>query len=148
MTRRLLFAAATMFAAACAKSTPEATPAPTTANLSDGCPTIVSEFLANPSTPPDRVAEPIKMDPQPIPRPYPKDLLKNGKAKVEAEIMVDTLGRPDAKSFKLVTSTHPYLTKSVRTALTKWKYKPAELRGCKIPRVYKFEAHFPPTGNS
>jgi hypothetical protein len=40
------------------------------------------------------------------------------------------------KTFTVVKSSHPTLTKSVRTAVGKWKFSPAEVGGCKVPRNF------------
>ena len=89
------------------------------------------------------------MDPPPIPRPYPRGMIgKDGKAEVAVEVLIDTLGRADMKTFKVLSSSHSYLSKSLKTAVSKWKFRPAELKGCKVPRKYRFEAHLPANGQT
>lgn len=59
-------------------------------------------------------------------------------AVVKVDVMVDTLGRADMKTFKVVETSHPWLAENVKTVLPKWKFTPAKLVGCKVRRVYKF----------
>ena len=127
--------------AACA-SAPDPAPPPAPSAITDGCASIVAEFLALPdSTPVTKVAEPIKMDPKPLRQPYPRNLFgKSGKAFVEVTVFVDTLGKPDMRTFKVVESTHPWLAQNLKTVIAKWRFKPAEVSGCKVPRNYKFGA--------
>lgn len=139
---RPLSLASALFLAACA-STPEPAPAPApAAAVTDGCPTTVANFLALPdSTPVTKVAEPIKMEPRPLRPPYPRNLFgRNGKASVEVTVFVDTLGKPDMSTFKVIESTHPWLAQNLKSSIAKWRFRPAEVNGCKVPRTYKFGA--------
>ena len=125
--------------AACASAPPESAPAPVAsgAAISDGCPGIVATFLTKPdSTPVTRVPEVIKMDPAPFRRPFPSDLLKKGKAEFQATVLIDTLGVPQMYTYKVIKTTHPWLTNSALNAIVKWKFRPAEINGCKVPRSY------------
>jgi hypothetical protein len=129
--------------AACASSaTPDTAPVPDMAVTSDGCGGIRAGYFANPdSAQITKVAEPIKMDPPPIRRPVPAGVIgRDGKADVEVTVFVDTLGKADMKTFKIVKTTHPWLATSVKNAIAKWKFRPAEVNGCKVPRTYKFGA--------
>ena len=58
---------------------------------------------------------------------------KDGKAEVCIRVLVDTLGVADMGTFTVVKSTHPTLTRSVRSAVAKWKFVPAEVSGCRVP---------------
>ena len=139
---RLLALAALGLAAACA-SAPAADPAavPVASVVTDGCPSIVAEFLAKPdSTPVTKVPEPIKMEPRPVRPPYPKDLLTKGKAEFRATVLVDTLGKPQLASFKVIVSTHKWFINQALNAMAKWTFRPAEINGCKVPRNYLFSA--------
>ncbi|MBI3792966.1 MAG: hypothetical protein HY275_19080 [Gemmatimonadetes bacterium] len=134
-----------LVAAACASAPPppEPVPAPVVASgtITDGCPGIVAEFLAKPdSTPVTKVPEPIKMDPRPFRPPYPQDLLAKGKAEFKATVLVDTLGKADMKTFKILVSTHKWFNNQAVNAIAKWKFRPAEINGCKVPRNYLFSA--------
>jgi hypothetical protein len=85
----------------------------------------------------ERVPAPVTFDPAPIPKRLPKGVGgKDGRAEVHIRVLVDTLGAADMKTFMVVKSTHPTLTKSVRAAVAKWKFTPAEVSGCKVPRNF------------
>jgi hypothetical protein len=44
------------------------------------------------------------------------------------------------RTFRVVRATHPWLGQSVKSAVRQWKFAPAELEGCKVPRLYHFAA--------
>lgn len=68
-------------------------------------------------------------------------------AVVKVDVVIDTLGRPMMKTFKVVESSpHPWLGQNVKSVIPKWRFSPAELAGCKVPRVYKFSATSPKRG--
>ena len=52
------------------------------------------------------------------------------------QVLVDTLGKADMKTFTVVSASHPWLGTSVKSAVAKWKFAPAEVAGCKVPRNY------------
>jgi hypothetical protein len=80
----------------------------------------------------------VAMKPLPVDaRKMPKGVAdRNGFYEVRFQVLVDTLGRPDMKTFAVVKTTHPWLSSSVKTAVAKWKFTPAQLAGCKVPRNY------------
>ena len=89
----------------------------------------------------DRLASPRAMVPAPIPvKSMPAEVRQARYNEVRVSVMVDTLGRADMKTFTVLASTHPWLSSSVRTAVSKWTFTPAELAGCKVARVYKWGA--------
>lgn len=89
----------------------------------------------------DRLPAPVKYDPRPIPRKVPRGVVgKNGYSEVRIQVLVDTLGHADMKTFTVVKSTHKWLTTNVRKAVGKWQFTPAEVGGCKVPRVFKWAA--------
>jgi len=101
------------------------------------CTEWVQRAVADPQIGVERVPAPLKLDPAPFPRRLAKGVLdKNGRAEVHIRVLVDTLGAPDMKTFTVVKSSHPTLTQSVRTAVGKWKFSPAEVGGCKVPRNF------------
>ena len=67
---------------------------------------------------------------------YP-EMLK--KAKIEGEVLaqfvVDTSGRADVSSFKVLKSSHELFTESVREALAKMHFVPAEIGGRKVRQL-------------
>jgi hypothetical protein len=143
---RILLVAAVAFSSACAaKKEIELAEAPAAAVVpADGCATIREEFFADPQRLAEKLPTPRltkgKLVPSPIPRPYPRGVIgRDGKAEIIVEVMVDTMGKADMSTFTAVKSTHPYLTRSLRNAVSKWSFEPAERRGCKVPRVFHFE---------
>jgi len=62
---------------------------------------------------------------------------------INVDVLIDTLGKADMKTFKVVKSSSKWLTENVRGVLPKWTFSPAELAGCKVPRVYHFMASAP-----
>lgn len=96
----------------------------------------------------DRLPTPVVTRPAVLKNVPRSALRKDGSASVKVDVLIDTLGRADMKTFKVVAASHPWLVKNVRTALAKWKFEPAELAGCKVPRVYHFMASAPARGSS
>ena len=143
MTTRLQFSLvlAALSAAACgghAAADPSAKPvrvAPPDAVVS--CSEWVQRATADPELPVERVPAPIAFNPPPFPKRLPKGVTgKDGRAEVKVRVLIDTSGTADMKTFTVVKSTHPILTKSVRAAVAKWKFTPAEMSGCKVPRNF------------
>jgi TonB family protein len=65
---------------------------------------------------------------------------RDGVAEIRIKVLVDTTGRADMRTFKVVRSTHPTLTRSARNAVAKWKFRPAMVGGCKVPRTFNWGA--------
>ncbi len=55
---------------------------------------------------------------------------------VKVSVVVDTLGKPDMKTFSVIKTTHPWLAETLRTTVTKATFDPALLAGCKVPRAW------------
>jgi hypothetical protein len=55
---------------------------------------------------------------------------------VRINVLVDTLGKPDMSTFTVVKTTHPWLALKFKSAVTKWTFDPAQLAGCKVPRLW------------
>ena len=142
-----LFAAALL--AACSKSSPDTQPEPEMvgARINDrleapiargDCREATRRALANPNLDVEKVAAPVAMKPPAIDgRKMPKGVAdRNGWFTVKFHVLVDTAGKPDMKTFAIDTTSHPWLSTSVKGAVAKWKFSPAEVAGCKIPRNY------------
>ncbi len=78
---------------------------------------------------------------------YPDSLRNAGvEGAVTAQFVVDTTGRVDIGSFVLLESTHGRFTQSVREALPRMLFRPAQLHGQKIkqlvqlPFIFKIES--------
>ncbi len=121
---------------------PEVTPvrvAPPDSAVS--CDEWVRRAQANPSIDVTKVAEPVAYDPAPIPRRPPASIYdKQGRAEIRISVLVDTLGKADMSTFTVVTTTSQRLVTSVRAAVAKWRFTPAEVMGCKVPREYRWGA--------
>lgn len=103
------------------------------------CDEWVRRAVADPEIGVERVPEPVTYDPPPLPKRLPQGVLdKNGRGEVRIRVVVDTMGVADMKTFAVVKSTHPTLTRSVRAAVAKWKFTPAQVGGCKVPRDYNW----------
>lgn len=67
---------------------------------------------------------------------YPDSLRTAGvEGAVTAQFVIDTTGRVDVASFVLLESTHGRFTQSVREALPRMLFRPAELNGHKIKQL-------------
>ena len=113
--------------------------APSTRSVA--CSEWVRRAVASPELDVERVPEPVAYDPPPIPRRLPPGVVgRDGRAEVRIKVVVDTLGRANMRTFRVVRSTHPKLTASVRSAVARWRFRPAEVGGCKVPRVFNWGA--------
>jgi hypothetical protein len=133
-------------AAACA-SAPESRPvrvAGLAKPLAHGdCPEARRLAAENPALDVHRNPAPVAMKP-PALTTIPPGIVGPKGAVIKADVIIDTLGRADMSTFKIVRSSHKWLSAHVREVLPKWRYTPAELAGCKVARVYHFSATAPP----
>jgi len=132
--------------AACAPSAaaPAATDARLLAPPKDSCQIAREDAAADPRLDVERVPTPVKMDPPPIRRPVPRNVLRrDGSAVIRVEVMVDTLGRPDMTTFAVLESSNVWFTNGAKAAIAKWTFEPALRNGCKVPRFYLFSATSP-----
>ena len=89
----------------------------------------------------DRLPSPTRLVPSPLPvKTMPAEVRSAKYNAVKITVLVDTLGHADMKTFNVVTSTHPWLAESVKTAVAKWRFVPAELAGCKVARQFEWSA--------
>ena len=96
----------------------------------------------------DRIPAPVAMKPAPFQGMPDAALRKNGSAEIRIDVVVDTLGRADLKTFKVVKVSNRWFTDNVRGVIGKWSFTPALLAGCKVPRVYHFMSSVPPRSSS
>jgi hypothetical protein len=145
MTRPLTLLATALLASACASSTPQeapaAAPAPVSSAVpagSDLCYLTVAEALGKPDIPVEKVPEPIEMKPPAFKAPYPRGVFqgKGNWMQLKIHVLVDTLGRPDMSTFVVDSASHQWFATQTKANLAKWKFRPAEKSGCKIPRNY------------
>ena len=78
----------------------------------------------------------------PTPR-YP-DMLRsaNVEGEVLAQFVVDTTGRADMNTFKVLKETHTQFTQAVRSALPNMKFYPAEVGGRKVKQLVQMPFQF------
>jgi hypothetical protein len=135
--------------------TPEVTPetvtavriAPTEQPVAPGdCAEALRRAAAKPGLAVDRIPSPIVAKPAALQKVPRTALRKDGSADVKVDVLIDTLGRPDMKTFTVVTASNPWLVTNVKSVIAKWKFAPAELAGCRVPRVYHFMASAPARG--
>ena len=97
---------------------------------------------AKPDLDVDRVPSPIRQRPaafQKMPAAVRSQIEKKG-AVVKIDVLVDTLGRADMKTFKVVEVSNLWFADNLKGVLPEWRFSPALLAGCKVRRVYKFSA--------
>lgn len=157
MNRRLnALIAVIALAAACAKTPPQTDAeiaihppqnvriAPAEQPVAPGdCAEAVRRAVAKPDLTVDRLPSPVVAKPAALQRPPKSALNKDGSAVINVDVLVDTLGRADMKTFTVVKSSSKWLSDNVKGVLPKWTFAPAQLAGCKVPRVYHFMASAP-----
>ncbi len=101
------------------------------------CPEAMRRALAKPDLEVDRLATPHASVPSAVTGKAMPAAVRYAKYnEVRVTVVVDTLGKADMKTFKVLKATHPWLASSMKTAVAKWKFDPAELAGCKVPRLW------------
>jgi outer membrane biosynthesis protein TonB len=106
------------------------------------------EAAADPRLDVEKVPAPVAMTPAPIRRPVPRTALRrDGSSVIRVEVLVDTLGKPDMTTFKVIESSNAWFTTGARNAIAKWTFTPAERDGCKVARFYQFSASSPARGS-
>lgn len=66
----------------------------------------------------------------------------NIEGEVLAQFVVDTLGRPDPSTFRVLKSSHELFAQSVRGALPAMSFAPAEVGGRKVPQLVQMPFSF------
>jgi protein TonB len=74
---------------------------------------------------------------------YP-DMLRsaNVEGEVLAQFVVDTTGRADMSTFKVLKTTHDLFTNAVKSALPNMKFYPAEVGGKKVKQLVQMPFQF------
>jgi len=105
------------------------------------CPEALRRAVADVDLPVDRLPSPRALVPSPLPgKSMPPEVRSARYNAVKITVIVDTLGHADMRTFAVVKTTHPWLASSVKSAVAKWKFVPAELAGCKVPRQFEWGA--------
>ena len=90
----------------------------------------------------DRLPTPKAKESSALPLKSMPDAIRAAKySEIRTSVIVDTLGHAEMSTFKVINSTHQWLTANVRSAVARWKFEPAMVAGCKVPRVYKYSVH-------
>lgn len=130
-----------VLAAACAPTAPAPAPAPAvTAGGGARCREVARRAARQPTLRVDVLPTPIKQTPPILRGPFPRGVIRNGYAEIHATVVVDTLGRPVMRTFHVEKTSHPYLARDVRSGIQHWRFAPAQLEGCLVPRVYRVDA--------
>src|SRR5881227_1389591 len=79
----------------------------------------------------ERIPAPVAMKPAPFQNVPETALRKDGSAEIKIDVVIDTLGRADMKTFKVVKVSNKWFTSNVRGVIGKWSFTPALLAGCK-----------------
>jgi periplasmic protein TonB len=88
----------------------------------------------------DRIAVALSANPRPA---YPQSLRGAGlEGEVLITFVVDTTGRVETGSLKVVQSTHPLFTDAVRKWLPATRYRPAEVGGRKVRQYVQQQVGF------
>jgi outer membrane biosynthesis protein TonB len=105
------------------------------------CPEALRRAAEKPDLDVDRLPSPRRLVPAPIPvKSMPAAVRRAKYSEVRVSVMVDTIGRADMSTFTVLKTTHPWLASSVKSAVAKWSFEPAQLAGCKVPRIFKWGA--------
>src|SRR5205085_3313778 len=93
---------------------------------------------------------PRKGNPAP---PYPDQLrAANIEAEVDAQFVVDTSGRAEMNTFKVVASPHPLFSDAVRRTLPRMTFAPARVNGAAVLQLvrmpFRFAAGVPAVADS
>lgn len=69
------------------------------------------------------------------PRPFHARPGQGEAETVVVQFVVDTMGRPDSASFKVLINSDPALAEAGRRVMQRWRYTPALLARCKVPQL-------------
>ena len=145
--RSVPFALAALFVAACshASQAPEfETGARIAGPLAYGdCVEARRRAALKPDLEVERLPTPVAMKPAPFQSTPESALRKNGSAEIKIDVVIDTLGRADLRTFKAVKVSNKWFTDNVHGVIGKWTFTPALLAGCKVARVYHFMSSVP-----
>lgn len=74
---------------------------------------------------------------------YPDALRASGiEGQVLAQFVVDSAGRVELATFRVLDSQHPLFVAAVRSALSRIRYLPAEARGARVAQLVQQSFHF------
>jgi hypothetical protein len=138
VSRASLAAIAACLVGACAKPTPVPVPEPVVVTPIDACADARVRLAAEPTLMVDRSPVPVSTKPPAFQRIPRVALRQDGSADVKVDVVIDTLGRADMKTFTVVSVSHAWFVGDLRRVLPQWRFTPAEMGGCKVPGIYHF----------
>ncbi len=101
------------------------------------CPEAVRRAMAKPEIAVDRLATPkANMGTALQDRAMPAAVRRAKYNDVRVTVVIDTLGKPAMSTFTVVKTTHPWLATKFKSSIAKWTFEPAQLAGCKVPRLW------------
>lgn len=101
------------------------------------CPEAVRRAVAKPDIAVDRLATPkANMGTALTDRAMPLAVRRSKYNDVRVTVLIDTLGKPAMHTFTVVKTTHPWLATKFKSSIAKWSFEPAQLGGCKVPRLW------------
>jgi hypothetical protein len=112
------------------------------------CPEALRRAAAKPDLEVDRFASPrVNVGAALRDKSMPTAVRRAKYNEVSVSVLVDTLGKPEMRTFTVVKTTHPWLAERLKGAVTKATFDPAQLAGCRVPRLWlgKFTSGTPPT---
>lgn len=151
-SRSVLLLAPALFAAAACSRSPNSGVAPESSVRVAGakapitygdCAEAERRLAADPDMTVDKVPAPLAMKPAPFQKVPPGAWNRDGSAVIKVEVMVDTTGRADMRTFKPVEVSHAWFTQNLKTVMPGWRFSPATVAGCKVRRVYRLNASVP-----
>ena len=135
--------------AACRSGGPEEEPMTNVRPMAGGsglaygdCAEANRRAVANPDLDVDSVPRPVTQRPSAfanMPAAVKAQIRAKGSS-VKVDVVVDTLGRADMKTFKIAESSHPWLAQNLKASMPGWTFRAARLAGCKVPRIFHFSA--------
>jgi TonB family protein len=104
----------------------------------DFSPAVLDAYL------PEDVTKPAAYKPRGFPGPrYPDKLRASGRSGVvRAQFVVDRNGRADMSTFRVIETDDDAFTRSVRDAVARFEFAPAELNGAPVPQVFEMGVEF------
>ena len=83
----------------------------------------------------------------PTPPSVQADIDKKGMA-FRADVVIDTLGKARVGTLKFHETSNEWFPRNLKALLPRMAFSPAVLAGCKVERVYKFQASAKPKGRA
>ena len=83
----------------------------------------------------------------PTPASVQADIDKKGMS-FRADVVIDTLGKARVGTLKVHETSNEWFPRNLKALLPRMTFSPAMLAGCKIERVYKFQASAKPKGRA